>query len=148
MQAIIFIGIQASGKSTFYVEHFFDTHMRISMDLLNTRNKETQFLQKCLDLQQSVVIDNTNPTKADRERYIRLFKENNYEVVGYYFQSVISDAMKRNERREGKKKIPELGISATYKKLELPSYEEGFDQLYYVTLGEAVFNIEKWQDEI
>ncbi|MEL6944740.1 MAG: ATP-binding protein, partial [Bacteroidota bacterium] len=36
MQAILFIGIQASGKSTFYKERFFNTHVRISMDLLNT----------------------------------------------------------------------------------------------------------------
>ena len=47
MEGVIFIGIQASGKSTFYIENFFDTHVRISMDLLNTRNKELQFLHKC-----------------------------------------------------------------------------------------------------
>jgi len=40
MQIIIFIGIPASGKSSFYKELFFNSHIRISMDLLNTRNKE------------------------------------------------------------------------------------------------------------
>jgi len=29
MQVIIFIGIQATGKSIFYKENFFDTHVRI-----------------------------------------------------------------------------------------------------------------------
>jgi len=47
MEGIIFIGIQASGKSTFYKERFFNTHVRISLDLLNTRNKENHFFDKC-----------------------------------------------------------------------------------------------------
>ncbi|MBN1315005.1 MAG: hypothetical protein JXA42_06040 [Anaerolineales bacterium] len=38
MQAVIFIGIQATGKSTFFKERFFNTHVRISLDLLKTRN--------------------------------------------------------------------------------------------------------------
>ncbi|MEN3294973.1 MAG: hypothetical protein V7642_4226, partial [Burkholderiales bacterium] len=41
MEMLLFIGIQASGKSTFYKERFFDTHVRISMDLLRTRNRES-----------------------------------------------------------------------------------------------------------
>ena len=68
MEGIIFIGLQASGKSSFYKERFFSTHMRISLDLLNTRNKENQFLDKCLELQQRVVIDNTNPEVKTRQR--------------------------------------------------------------------------------
>jgi predicted kinase len=30
MEAVILVGIQASGKSTFYAQRFFDTHVRIS----------------------------------------------------------------------------------------------------------------------
>src|SRR4051812_8782542 len=37
MEAVILIGIQGSGKSTFYRERFFDTHVRVSLDLLKTR---------------------------------------------------------------------------------------------------------------
>ena len=42
MEAIVFIGLQASGKSSFYKERFFSTHVRISLDLLRTRNRERQ----------------------------------------------------------------------------------------------------------
>lgn len=28
MEAIIFVGLQASGKSTFYKNHYFNTHLR------------------------------------------------------------------------------------------------------------------------
>ena len=48
MEAIVFVGIQASGKSTFYRERFFATHVRISLDLLRTRHREGRFLQTCL----------------------------------------------------------------------------------------------------
>ncbi|HEV7348839.1 hypothetical protein [Telluribacter sp.] len=51
MQAIIFCGLQATGKTTFYRDHFLKTHIRISLDMLNTRNKETQFMEVCLRTQ-------------------------------------------------------------------------------------------------
>ncbi|MDL2321544.1 ATP-binding protein, partial [Desulfosarcina sp. OttesenSCG-928-B08] len=66
MEAIIFCGIQASGKSTFYLERFFKTHVRISLDLLRTRNRENRFLSLCLETGQHFVVDNTNPTRSDR----------------------------------------------------------------------------------
>ncbi|WPQ66349.1 hypothetical protein SIO70_15935 [Chitinophaga sancti] len=67
MEAIIFCGIQASGKSTFYSEHFFNSHARISLDLLNTRNREDIFLHACFSTHMPFVVDNTNPTRAERQ---------------------------------------------------------------------------------
>lgn len=132
MEAIIFIGIQATGKSTFYYEQFLNSHMRISIDLLNTRNKEQKFLDTCFSVQQSFVIDNTNPTSQEREKYIKQAKENKYKETGYYFQTKIEGSIERNKSRIGKAKIPEIGIKGTFSKLELPSIDEGFDELYYV----------------
>ena len=68
MQAIIFIGIQATGKSTFYKTNFFNSHIRLSMDLLNTRNKENRFLETCFHTQARFVVDNTNPTSEERKK--------------------------------------------------------------------------------
>lgn len=148
MEGIIFIGIQASGKSTFYKKKFFNTHLRVSLDLLNTRNKENQFIDKCFDLHQRFVIDNTNPIRKDRENYISKLKENKYKVIGYFFQSKIKESIKRNEKRKGKEKIPKIGILATHKKMELPSLNEGYDELYYVEIEKNSFSIKPWNDEI
>jgi hypothetical protein len=63
MEAIIFSGLPGSGKSSFYKERFFNTHVRISLDLLKTRYRETRILEACLETDQRFVIDNTNPTK-------------------------------------------------------------------------------------
>lgn len=148
MEAIIFCGIQATGKSTFYKEKFFNTHVRISMDLLKTRNREYRLTNLCIETQQKFVIDNTNPTKEDRRRYIPLIKDAKFKLIGYYFQSKIEEAIERNTKREGKQKIPDTGIKATYSKLELPSLDEGFDELFYVELNNGEFIIKEWDDEI
>jgi predicted kinase len=148
LEGIIFIGIQATGKSTFYKQQFFNTHMRISLDLLNTRNKELTFLKTCLELQQRVVIDNTNVTVKDREKYIQLFKDKKYDVTGYYFESKIKDAKDRNNNRNEIEIVPEVGLLGTYNKLELPNYSEGFDRLFYVKIENNNFRIEEWQNEV
>lgn len=60
MEAVIFCGVQASGKSGFYRERFFRTHVRVSLDLLRTRHREKLFLHLCLESGQRFVVDNTN----------------------------------------------------------------------------------------
>lgn len=148
MEAIIFCGIQATGKSTFYKERFFNSHVRVSMDLLKTRHREDRILEVCVKTQMPFVADNTNPTKAERAKYIELAKMNRYKVIGYFFQSRINEAIERNNQRLGKEVIPERGIRGTFARLELPSFVEGFDELYFVSLENNTFTITHWQDEI
>ncbi len=141
MEGIIFTGIQASGKSTFYKEYFFTTHVRISLDLLNTRNKEQKFLGTCFELHQRVVIDNTNPTVVERKKYIDLFRKHKYKIVSYYFRTNVQDALRRNKGRVGKLRIPDKGIWATFRKLETPEWEEGFDEMYEIKITANSFSM-------
>jgi predicted kinase len=135
MEAIIFTGIQASGKSTFYKERFFTTHVRINLDMLRTRNRESILLRACLEMKQALVVDNTNVTAADRARYIALAKEAGFRVVGYYFQSSLGDSIRRNNERALKAKVPAGAIAGMLKRLEPPTLAEGFDELYWVRIG-------------
>jgi predicted kinase len=149
MQAIIFVGIQATGKTTFYNQRFLNTHVRISLDLLKTRNRETKFLETCILTQQRFVVDNTNPTAEVRKRYIDLAQKAGYEIIGYYFQSQSEKAVERNSSRDPSAQIPIKGILGTYNQLELPSYVEGFDALYYVSItDDNNFNVERWGDDV
>lgn len=148
MEAVIFCGIQATGKTTFFKERFFNTHIRISLDQLNTRNKELRFIETCILTFQPFVVDNTNPSVEERAKYIAIAKANKFKVIGYYFQSKMADALARNSQRIGKEKVPELGIKGTFKRLCLPSITEGFDELYYVTLDNNKFTVNEWSDEI
>ncbi len=146
MQAIIFCGIQATGKSTFYKHCFFNSHVRISMDLLRTRHREHRLLTLCLETQACFVVDNTNPTIADRQRYIGPAKQIGYRIVGYFFQSSTHAALIRNQQRPLAEQIPEKGILGTRGRLELPTYSEGFDEMHYVRISlDGTFVVEPWQ---
>lgn len=149
MEAVIFVGLQASGKSSFYREKFIDTHIRINLDMLKTRHREKIIFNACLSAKQPFVIDNTNPAIADRIRYIEPAKAKGFKIIGYYFQSNLEECKQRNSQRDGKKKIPLVGILDTYKKLEIPSYAEGFDRLFYVKIDDNnLFMIEKLKDAV
>lgn len=148
MEAVIFCGIQATGKSTFFKEHFFATHVRISLDMLNTRNREDRFLDACFATSQRFVVDNTNVSRTEREKYIILARLNRYKVIGYYFSSSLTDALARNSTRTGKALIPDVGVKGTYNRLQLPQKNEGFDELYFVSIENNQFVIQPWKDEI
>lgn len=148
--AVILIGLQASGKSTFYQEHFTDTHVRVNLDTLHTRNKERLLIEECIASGKSFAVDNTNPTALDRARYITPAKAAGYRIIGFFFKSVLSECMARNRSRTGKERIPDVALAATSNKLEIPAWPEGFDALYYVSIGNGNFVMEdrKEPDEI
>ena len=147
MTAVIFIGIQASGKTTFYKERFSKTHIRLSLDMLKTRNREMLFFQTCMAAKQSFVVDNTNASIGERARYIKPARTAGFRVIGYYFQSLLQDSLVRNRLRQGKERIPDKGVMGAAGRLELPSLAEGFDELWYVRMdGEGSFVIEQWRN--
>lgn len=149
MEAVIFVGLQGAGKSTFYKERFFATHLRINLDMLNTRHREKRLLLACVETSQPFVIDNTNPTRAEREVYIRAAKDAGYRVVCYYFQSRVEDCKRRNDQRPLVQQVPLRGILGTAGRMEFPIRAEGFDDLFYVRIDEAGgFVIEEWKDEV
>jgi predicted kinase len=136
MEAVIFCGIQASGKTTFYLERFFNTHIRISLDVLRTRARQRILIEACLTAQQPFVVDNTNVTRAERATYIALARTRSFRVTGYFFAADPKKAFERNRRRPGKAAVPAAGLFGTQKRLQVPSLEEGFDALYRVELIE------------
>jgi hypothetical protein len=61
-------------------------------------------------------------------------------VVAYFFETSLRDAIRRNNQRAGKQKIPAPAIAGTLRKLQPPTLEEGFDAIYKVTISpEGVF---------
>lgn len=136
-EAVIFVGVQGAGKSTFYRERFFDTHVRINLDMLRTRRREQLLLGACLEAGQSFVVDNTNPTAADRARYVGLARERGFHVVAYFFDVRLRDAMERNKNRDPAQRIPAPGVAGTFRKLQAPTAEEGFHRIFTVKVIET-----------
>ncbi|GCF07042.1 ATP-binding protein [Dictyobacter arantiisoli] len=136
MDLLIFIGLQASGKSTLYRTSFAATHAYISKDLLRNNKKpaqrQLQLLEEALQAGHSVVIDNTNPTPEDRAPLIALGHQYGARVIGYLFETQVQRSLDWNDQRTGKAHVPRIGIFATLKRLTAPLYKEGFDELYRV----------------
>ncbi|MBQ9009987.1 MAG: ATP-binding protein [Clostridia bacterium] len=145
-RCILFTGLQASGKSTFYRERFSDlTH--VNLDTLHTRNRERRLIDECFAAGASFVVDNTNPTRQVRRRYIEAAGEQGYRVIGYYFQSSISACKERNSRRTGKALLPVSALAQTHRILEIPDWDEGYDELYYVRIEGDRFVVEPWKEK-
>ncbi|MGH2603213.1 MAG: AAA family ATPase [Dehalococcoidia bacterium] len=129
MEAVIFVGLQASGKSSFYLARFFRTHVRLNLDMLKTRHRLDLLLRACIEAKQPFVIDNTNVTAARRAPFITSAREARFRVTGDYFDTPLAECLRRNELREGRERIPKQGILGTLKQLEAPTLSEGFDAL-------------------
>jgi predicted kinase len=133
MEAIVLCGLQGAGKTTLYRDRWLETHVRISMDLLRTRARETALLELCLGTRQPFVVDNTNPSPAERRRYTEPARAAGFRVVGYLVDADPDEALGRNALREGRRRIPERGVLGTARKLIRPAPEEGFDELWHAT---------------
>jgi predicted kinase len=152
MELIIFTGLQASGKSSFYRARFAQTHIHVSKDLFRNNSKpsrrQRQLIEEALVAGRSVVVDNTNPTAEDRSELIELARLHDASVVGYYFESKVTECQERNRKREGANRVPDVALFATVKRLECPTRAEGFDQLFFVRLAApGEFEISDWIEE-
>jgi predicted kinase len=145
VELVVFVGLQVSGKGTFFRERFAESHQHVSKDLFpNNRNKnrrQEHLLRAALSAGRCVVVDNTNPTLEDRRVLIGLGGEYGARIVGYFFEASVSECIRRNEVREGKARVPNVAIYATAKKLVAPSIEEGFDELLRVRLNDSAFEV-------
>src|SRR5438874_11309059 len=132
MELIVFSGIQGSGKTTFYLQRFFSTHVRISLDLLKTREREDILLHACLAAKQPVVVDNTHPLAAQRKRLATMGHAAGFKTILYFFDISTRTAVGRNSTRQGKARVPNVAIFGTQKKLQRPTPDEAFDEIYRV----------------
>jgi predicted kinase len=135
---VIFVGLPASGKTTFYERRFAVTHRHISKDhwpnAPRMDARQAQLIRAALAAGVSVVVDNTNPAPADRAPIIEIAREFNARVVGYYFTATTREAVGRNRGREGKQRVPDVAIFTKAKRMVVPTRAEGFDELYRVTI--------------
>jgi predicted kinase len=153
VELVVFVGLPASGKTTFFRARFAETHQHVSKDLFrnnkNRNRRQTQLTEAALRAGRSVVVDNTNPTAEERWPLINLGREYAAKVVGYYFTSSERGCLERNRRRTGKAKVPDVAIYATAKKLTAPSRLEGFEDLFRVSITDkAGFEVHMWDEEV
>lgn len=142
MQAVLLIGAPGSGKSSFYQERFFSTHVRINLDMVKTRRRELLLVAACLEGKTRFVVDNTNVSREERLRYLPAVKEEGFIAVAYFFECSLDECLERNAMRRGKERVPDKGVRGRYQRLERPSRDEGFDELYVVRVTPEGFVVD------
>jgi hypothetical protein len=131
MEAVVLCGVQGSGKTTLYRDRFAATHEHVSLDVLGSRAREAAQIEACLEKERSFVVDNTNPTVADRRRYIDAARGAGFKVVGYLVEG------------DGRSVHVAPGTTAaTARRFVRPAPEEGFDELWHAAPAPDGWRIE------
>jgi predicted kinase len=140
-EVVILVGLQAAGKTTFYRRTLAATHRHVSKgNFRNARRpqrRQLRMIEEALAGGVSVAVDNTNPSDDEWRPLIALAKAYGARVVGYWFEPDLAGCLERNAAREGRARVPDVGLYATLKRLRRPRRAAGFDRLYAVALDGA-----------
>lgn len=145
-EAVILSGIQGAGKSSFCRLRYWDSHLRLNYDMLRTRHREALLLAACLEARQNLVVDATNPSAADRARYIVPCQRAGFRIIGIQFRIAPAAALARNALRSGKARVPEQAIWSTAARIEPLSPAEGFDERWWADATDSGVELTRQPD--
>jgi predicted kinase len=132
-ELVVMVGLQGCGKSTWVQQHLAATHAVVSKDHWpNARNKQARQLRvvaEHLAAGRSVVVDNTNPRVEDREGVLALAAAAHVPARAVWLDVPLRTCLDRNEAREGRARVPMVGILSTRKRLVPPTTDEGFTRV-------------------
>jgi hypothetical protein len=147
----ILIGLQAAGKTTFFRRRLAGTHAHVSKDNFpNTRRRQRRqmrLVEEALRAGRDVAVDNTNPSLDEWRPLIEMARAYGARVIGYWFEPDLPASLERNAAREGRARIPAVGLYDTAGRLRRPDLAAGFDALYQVSFdGAGDFTIRPMPD--
>jgi len=130
-EVAVLVGLQASGKTTFYRQRLAATHVHVSKDnwpnARRRQRRQLRIIAETLGQGRDVAVDNTNPSPEEWGPLIVTAKEHGARVVAYWFPPDLAASLERNASRPGRARVPEVGIHATVRRLRRPRPSDGFD---------------------
>ncbi|MGX1267584.1 AAA family ATPase [Streptomyces phaeoluteigriseus] len=130
----VLVGLQASGKSTFYSRCLADRYALVSKDLFprrarNKQERQMRLVEDHLAAGRAVAVDNTNPSPQEWGPLVELAHARRATVTAYWFPPDVAGSLRRNAAREGRERVPDIGVLATSKRLREPTPGDGFDEV-------------------
>jgi predicted kinase len=130
----VLVGLQASGKSTFYARCLSGRYALVSKDLFpqgsrNKQRRQMRLVEEHLAARRPAAVDNTNPSPQEWAPLVELAHGHGATVTAYWFPPDVAGSLRRNAAREGRERVPDVGVLATLKRLRRPSPADGFDEV-------------------
>jgi predicted kinase len=140
---ILAIGLPGSGKSSWFKRHnvtplssdmvrsllFDDVREQRYQDLVFS-NLRSMLKARLIAKRPMNYVDATNLTPQERQHWIKLAKDYNYEVHAVFFDVPLEVCIERHQRRD--RVVPEDIMRRMAAKLKPPSFDEGFAKITVV----------------
>lgn len=147
-------GIPGSGKSTWIQKHLhtFSGYTKvvsrdaIRFSLLSEDDeyfaKENKVFKKFiaeiidgLKNCENTIADATHLNSSSRGKLLRNLKEHlkDVEINAIVINTCLEVCLKRNNKRTGRKRVPEAALRNMFNSFSIPTLEEGFDHIYIYT---------------
>jgi predicted kinase len=140
---VLAIGLPGSGKSSWFKRHsvvplssdmvrsllFDDVREQRFQDLVFS-NLRSMLKARLIAKRPMNYVDATNLTPQERQHWIKLAKDYNYEVHAVFFDVPLEVCIDRHQRRD--RVVPEDIMRRMAAKLKPPAFEEGFAKITVV----------------
>jgi predicted kinase len=140
---VLAIGLPGSGKSSWFKRHsvaplssdmirsllFDDVREQRFQDLVFS-NLRSMLKARLIAKRPMNYVDATNLTPQERQHWVKLAKDYNYEVHAIFFDVPLEVCIERHQRRD--RVVPEDVMRRMAAKLKAPTFEEGFAKITVV----------------
>jgi predicted kinase len=140
---VLAIGLPGSGKSSWFKRHnvvplssdmvrsllFDDVREQRFQDLVFS-NLRSMLKARLIAKRPMNYVDATNLTPQERQHWIKLAKDYNYEVQAVFFDVPLEVCIERHQRRD--RVVPEDAMRRMAAKLKPPAFQEGFAKITVV----------------
>jgi predicted kinase len=140
---VLAIGLPGSGKSSWFKRHnvvplssdmvrsllFDDIREQRFQDLVFS-NLRSMLKARLIAKRPMNYVDATNLTPQERQHWVKLAKDYNYEVHAVFFDVPLDVCIERHQRRD--RVVPEDMMRRMAAKLKPPSFDEGFAKITVV----------------